>query len=166
MNILIDPGFMEIKIVRMKKEDVKEVTDIERLSFISPWSESSFLNELRNEVSYSFVAKVEIEGREIVAGYIIFWIVGSEAHILNIAVHPRFRRRGIGKKLLLHALKYSLIKGVEDVYLEVRVSNIPAIRLYEALGFVQLGIRPHYYADNGEDAIIMAFNRKNAAINL
>jgi ribosomal-protein-alanine N-acetyltransferase len=156
---------MDVKISRMQEKDINEIVNIEKLSFISPWSKSSFLNELRNEVSYSFVAKTKIEGCKIVVGYIIFWIVCNEAHILNIAVHPYFRRKGIGRKLLIYALKCSLIKNVEDIYLEVRSSNIPAIKLYEGLGFVSLGIRPHYYMDNGEDAIIMAFNFKDASIS-
>jgi len=156
----------------MTVDDLEGVLEIERVSFPSPWPRSQFERELKNPLSYAFTAKVASpspislspEGREEgegegeglrIIGYVIFWLVGDEAHILNIAVHPGFRRRGIAKALLSFTLELLLKKGGKGVFLEVRRSNLAARRLYKGFGFKEIGVRKGYYTDNQEDAIVM-----------
>ncbi len=137
----------------MRHGDLGGVLEIERLSFPEPWSRAQFERELSNPVSCQFVASVDAESGGIVAGYIIFWIVYGEAHILNIAVHPAFRRRGIAKELLSHSLDHMRFVGVSEVYLEVRRSNEAALSLYRGFGFEKVFVRRNYYGD--EDAVVM-----------
>ncbi len=137
----------------MAPGDLKDVLEIERLSFPEPWSRAQFEREFLNPVSCQFAACLSSEGKEKVAGYIIFWIVYGEAHILNIAVHPDFRRRGIAKGLLNYSLDLMRERGVCEVYLEVRRSNAAALNLYRSAGFEKIYIRRNYYGD--EDAVVM-----------
>ena len=136
----------------MKLGDVDEVLAIERESFLTPWSRFAFLSELlENERAVYLVARCN--GR--VAGYVGMWRVADEGHITNLAVHPAFRRRGVGRTLLGAICDLAEAQRLARMTLEVRVSNINAQRLYESFGFASAGIRPGYYQDNNEDAIIM-----------
>ncbi|MBE3582121.1 MAG: ribosomal protein S18-alanine N-acetyltransferase [Thermoanaerobacteraceae bacterium] len=129
-----------------------EVLAIERASFPSPWPRSSFLNELlTNDCARYYVC---LEGDRVV-GYAGMWIILDEAHITNIAVHPAYRGRRLGELLLRTLMQEAARLGADRMTLEVRVSNLPAQRLYARLGFVRAGIRKGYYNDNHEDAIIM-----------
>jgi ribosomal-protein-alanine N-acetyltransferase len=90
-------------------------------------------------------------------GYVIYWVIADEMHILNLAVHPVQRRQGIARALLTAALTQSRDQGAAVVWLEVRPSNTAALALYHSFGFEEIGVRPGYYTDNGEDALILAF---------
>jgi len=91
-------------------------------------------------------------------GYIIYWVVAGEMHLLNLAVHPTHRRRGIARALLTAALEEARSQGADVVWLEVRPSNAAALALYQSFGFEEIGVRPGYYSDNGEDALLYAFS--------
>lgn len=143
---------MKIKLTQMTEDDMDEVLDIEKLSFPSPWSKRLFLDELANPNSRIILAKDE-KGRTL--GFVCFWIVADEAHILNIAVHPGFRMHGIAKRLIDHIIGFSKDVGVNYFALEVRHLNKTAIELYKGFGFKVAGIRKGYYADTGEDAVLM-----------
>lgn len=142
----------KFSIREMTLEDVQRICDIEGACFPSPWTEASFINELMtNKLAVYYVA--EVSG--VVVGYLGVWNILDEGHITNVAVHPDYRGKGYGIALVKHLQKASLKVGVKWLTLEVRVGNIPAIHLYEKLGFENQGIRKKYYQDNGEDAMIM-----------
>lgn len=146
---------MTLKIRRMTLADVPAVYEIDRLSFSLPWTERSFRYEVtENLTSRPWVA--ELDGR--VVGMLVLWVVLDEAHIATIATHPAYRRQGIGERLLVHALKAAYAEGVRRAFLEVRVSNLAAQALYRKYGFVVDGIRPQYYRDTNEDALVMSLN--------
>ena len=131
--------------------DLDQVMVIERASFPFPWSMRFFLEELRVEYARSLVA--EIKGR--IVGYVLFWLLPDVIDVHNVAVHTEFRRRGIGRVLLEHVAEEGRQRKLMQVTLEVRESNIPAQRLYDSMGFRKTDIRKGYYADNGEDALVM-----------
>lgn len=135
----------------MRYEDLDAVLEIER-SFSAPWTRDMFLQELRaGEVSENRV--VEVEGE--VAGYVLWWYVADEVHIVNLAVSPRLRRRGLARRLLEAVFARARTRRMCIATLEVRFHNHAAIQLYETLGFQRVAIRKSYYADNGEDALVM-----------
>ena len=138
-------------IVRMNESHVKAVAELEKICFSDPWSENSVASELKNKLALWVVA--EEDGS--VAGYIGSQTCGDESDVMNVAVHPDFRRRGIGEALV-NALVEEL-KSIESrcLTLEVRASNVPAITLYEKLGFAEIGRRKNYYRNPKEDALIM-----------
>jgi len=145
-------GAEDVQILRMQPSDLDEVLAIERVSFPTPWSRGAFMAELFDS-SRSCYLVAKLNGR--VVGYIGVWLILDEAHITNIAVHPCYRRRGIGRKLLRSMMRVAASRGAKRMTLEVRASNIGAQRLYEQLGFTSVGVRRGYYHDNNEDAIIM-----------
>jgi ribosomal-protein-alanine N-acetyltransferase len=136
----------------MTVADLPAVQLIERASFSTPWPPQAYRQELEtNRLAHYLVATL---GAEIVA-YGGVWLMVDEAHITTFAVHPRFRRRRIGERLLLALMDLSVDRHAREATLEVRLSNLAARRLYEKYGFRPVGIRPRYYSDNGEDALIM-----------
>lgn len=141
----------EVFIRDMNESDLPAVLEIERISFTIPWSVNSFVNELRNLYSITKVAVIE----DNVIGYICAYHIIDESHILNLAVHPDFRRCGIATKLVKEVLGELEGKGCRFIYLEVRVSNLVARNFYARLGFKEVGVRRNYYSSPGEDAIIM-----------
>lgn len=141
----------ELILREMREDDLPEILKIERESFSTPWSEYSFLNEIYKKYAISRVAMFE---RNIV-GYICTNYVLHEAHILNLAVHPDFRRQGIATVLMDEALKELKKKGCVFIYLEVRASNISAIKFYELFKFKVVDVRKKYYIDPNEDALLM-----------
>lgn len=142
----------EVTFRTMTAEDIAEVGIIERLSFGTPWSEESFLSELLyNQLAYYYV----LEYDEHVIAYGGLWTIAGEGHITNIAVHPGFRGNGLGRTLVVKMLMAGEENGCGKFTLEVRPANIAAVRLYESLGFKGVGVRPKYYQDTGEDALIM-----------
>jgi ribosomal-protein-alanine N-acetyltransferase len=134
---------------------MRPIWDIEKLSFPSPWSRYCFLSELSNPVSTTLVAGPPAPEPWQVWGYIIYWVAAGEMHILNLAVHPDLRCRGIARALLTEALRLARLQKAAGAWLEVRSSNRPAQALYESFGFTEVGLRPRYYADTQEDALIM-----------
>jgi [ribosomal protein S18]-alanine N-acetyltransferase len=136
----------------MTTADVEDVIAIERASFRFPWSTRFFLDELQVDCAHSILA--EVDGR--IVGYVLFWILAEEVDIHNIAVHPDFRRQGIGRLLLEQVVAAARRQERLRVTLDVRCSNAVAQSLYFSLGFVARGLRKGYYSDNGEDALVMA----------
>ena len=134
--------------------DLNDVMAIEMASFPSPWSRKLFEEEIGRTFSDAVVV-VEEPGGEVV-GYSICWTVGEESHLLNIAVRPDARGRGIGRALLKECLRRAARAGARRIFLEVRPSNQQAIRIYRREGFRFVGIREGYYTDTGEDAIVFS----------
>ena len=128
-----------------------QIAQLEALCFSDPWSENSIAQELTNPLSF-WLAAVE-DGK--VAGYIGSQTVMGETDMMNVAVHPDFRRRGVGQNLILSLVEAMRARQSHSLTLEVRASNTPAIRLYEKLGFSQVGKRSGYYRNPKEDALIL-----------
>lgn len=142
----------ELEYRKMVLGDLDRVMEIEHRSFTLPWSREAYENELStNHFASYLVACYE----EQVVGYAGMWVILDEAHITNIAIDPAFRGRRLGERLMQEMMVQSMARGAERMTLEVRVSNLPAQRLYEKLGFVSHGVRKGYYTDNNEDAMIM-----------
>ena len=137
----------------MQFGDLDEVVALERESFGDPWHREAFLAEIRGapRVRWPVVAFCP-DG---LAGYVIAWFVADEAQVANLAVAPSQRGRGLGRRLLEAVLEEARERGCRSVHLEVRPSNTVALSLYESAGFRQVGRRRHYYADTGEDALVM-----------
>jgi ribosomal-protein-alanine N-acetyltransferase len=145
-----------ITIEPMKKEDIDQVLAIEQASFSQPWSRNLFLSEFRSfRVSTLLVALADDPGIRKVAGYIVYWNVENEMHILNLAVASEYRQRGIGRQLVLAGIKGASRNGATRAFLEVRASNSVARKLYSGLGFSGSFIRRSYYDAPVEDAVIM-----------
>jgi ribosomal-protein-alanine N-acetyltransferase len=142
-------------ISEMEENHLEQVMEIERGSFPTPWSEKMFLEELTSPLSFHFVASQQKKQQNLVLSYIIFGMLKEEVHILNLATHPAFRRLGIAQSLLLFALDFSYRRGGILYLLEAREKNQAALHLYRKAGFVSRGVRKKYYADTGEDAILM-----------
>jgi ribosomal-protein-alanine N-acetyltransferase len=141
----------------MQMEDIEQVVAIDQLSFSLPWPANSYRFELlENKTSRLWLAELQKNGSpaQIVA-MIVVWLIVDEAHIATIAVHPQFRRLGIGRRLLAFSLNNAIQQGMHTVTLEVRAGNLAAQNLYRQFGFVIAGIRHRYYQDNQEDALIM-----------
>lgn len=139
----------------MGNKDLPEVMAIEKESFLSPWTEGMFRDELKVRHSQCLVARMSRRENIIVCGYIIFWIVADEAHLHNLAVKKELRKQGLAQQFLAVMKEISKQVGVKAQTLEVRESNMEAINLYRKCGFVVKGRRPLYYTDTQEDALIM-----------
>ena len=146
-----------MKIRRMTVADVSQVHAIEADTFATPWSRQSFLDEMeRNACARYLVAEDE---RGDILAYGGAWIIFDEGHVTNVAVARPHRGKGIGKALMLALMQYAANLGTAYLTLEVRRSNAVARKLYEDLGFAELGVRKHYYEDNGEDALLLVCDR-------
>ncbi len=143
---------LNIEVTPTTVEHIDDIMEVEKLSFKIPWSRESFFDELtKNEFAIYFSAAVE----DRVVGYAGMWKVFDEGHITNIAVHPQYRGNGIGSRLLENLIEKAKNTGIIRMTLEVRKGNLAARGLYKKYGFDAGGLRKAYYADNGEDAIIM-----------
>jgi len=142
---------LDIETRDMVAVDLEDVLVIERASFPTPWSSSIFLGEMEYPFCHDLVALVG--GR--IVGYICFAIVCDEIHIRNLAVHRDWKRRGVASRLLSRMIAISSAEGARYGTLEVRRSNTAALELYKRFGFVVEGIRPSYYSETCEDALIM-----------
>jgi ribosomal-protein-alanine N-acetyltransferase len=143
---------VRLAVEAMRVEDLAAVQEIERLSFTTPWPPHAYRTELEsNRLAHYLV--VRADGR--VVAYAGMWLMVDEAHITTFAVHPAWRRQGIAARLLLVLLDLALGRHAREATLEVRLSNIAARRLYEKFGFRPVGVRPRYYSDDNEDALIM-----------
>lgn len=141
-----------LAIESMTHDDLAAVHEIERASFTTPWPSYAYRNELdSNRLAHYLVVRV---GRTAVA-YGGLWLLVDEAHVTTFAVDPAWRRQRIGERLILALLDLAIAREAREATLEVRLSNLPARRLYEKYGFQPVGIRPHYYSDDREDALIM-----------
>lgn len=144
-----------LQIRKMTEADLEQVVSIDQVSFSLPWPPRSFDYEVSdNHVSRAWVA--ELDGR--VVAMMVGWLMVDELHIATIATHPEYRKRGIGRKLLVHAVDAARSEGIVRAFLEVREGNAAAINMYHGLGFVEDGRREGYYADNHEDAILMSLD--------
>lgn len=138
-------------IEKMQIQHVPQVVALEKQCFSDPWSEKSIASELVNDLAFWLVA---LEG-ETVAGYVGSQTVMGESDMMNIAVHPDFRRQGIAEALVETLITELREQGSRCLTLEVRSSNDPAKQLYQKLGFIQIGKRPNYYFNPREDALIL-----------
>jgi ribosomal-protein-alanine N-acetyltransferase len=150
----------DVRIEPMGQADLDAVLEIERASFPTPWSRQAFVHELeRNRAASLWVARAErpgdAAGAGAVVGYLCLWAVADEIHVTNLAVDPAWRGEGIGRLLLATLLVRHRAVGARRAFLEVRPDNVEARRLYEGLGFHQVGRRRGYYVDTGEDALLL-----------
>ncbi|MDN4594570.1 ribosomal protein S18-alanine N-acetyltransferase [Polycladomyces subterraneus] len=136
----------------MKMADLPMIMEVERASFPTPWPKEAFVNELLHS-PFAHYTVVTVDGE--IAGYCGMWIVVDEAHITNIAIHPKYRGKKLGQATLAYMKRLARLLGADKMTLEVRVSNHVAQHVYRKLGFEAKGIRPRYYSDNQEDALIM-----------
>lgn len=137
---------------RMREADLPRVMEIEQAAFAQPWTEDLVRRELAHEFSTVLLATDGPEGP--VAGFAIAWLVHDELHVLNVAVAPEARRRGVGRAVLEEIEGRGWAQGARVAMLEVRRGNAPAIALYRSHGYREVGLRPRYYPD-GEDALVM-----------
>ena len=143
---------LKVQIEPMTLDDLPAVHAIERASFTTPWPDDAYRSEiLTNRLATYLVVRVG----QTVVGFAGIWMMVDEAHITTFAVDPAWRRQGIGGRLLLAVMDAAVARHAREATLEVRLSNVPARRLYEQYGFRPVGLRPRYYTDNGEDALIM-----------
>jgi ribosomal-protein-alanine N-acetyltransferase len=157
----------KLEVRRMRADDLEEVMVIEKACFRHPWSTELFRRELEHDWSTILVmveplAPIAVPGKagtglvgERVLAFIIFWLVHDEVHILNVAVAPEARRRGIARTLMTEAEKRAYAANAALMTLEVRRSNTSALDLYREFDYRAVGVRPNYYVDEGEDAIVM-----------
>jgi ribosomal-protein-alanine N-acetyltransferase len=139
------------RIRRAEGADVSALTNIERRCFSDPWSEAGIRESIQSETTIALVAE-NLEGE---LGYLMARLSGEEGEILNLAVLPGHRRQGVGRRLLEQGLALLIGSGVREAYLEVRESNRAARDLYLGFGFRPVGMRPHYYRNPAEDALVL-----------
>lgn len=140
-----------ILITRVTENDIDDIILIENESFFFPWKRETFEAELMNTYSQFYIVKE----RDVSVGFIIYWDIPYEIHLINIAVRPEYRREGIGSLLLTQMINYARSSSKQIITLEVRASNYGAIQFYKRFGFKEAYIREKYYIDNDEDAIVM-----------
>ncbi len=139
----------------MEERHLDAVSALERLCFAAPWTKTMFEDDVvRNPLSRYLVLLDRADPEQVVA-YAGYWKIFDEGHITNVAVHPAWRRQGVGTYLMRLLIDLAAAEGIRDMTLEVRPSNEAARALYRRMGFAAEGRRPHYYADNGEDALIL-----------
>lgn len=139
------------QILRMQKEDIDRVLKIEQASFSQPYSRELFEEELFLDLAHPCVMKTS----ETLVGFMDYWIIKDEMHLITIAIDPSYRRLGLGSKFVDYLVNQAEKKQVKKIFLDVRKSNVAAIALYEKFDFLKIGIRKKYYSDNNEDAIVM-----------
>ena len=150
---------MNLTIRKMTVEDIQAVVELDQKSFSLPWPERSFRFELTdNPASRCWVA--DVDGK--LVGMIVVWLIVDEAHVATLATHPDYRRQGIGRRLLAHALLHMIPDGARRSFLEVRESNFAAQEMYRKFGYEVTGRRRRYYRDNDEDAILMNLDSLDA----
>jgi ribosomal-protein-alanine N-acetyltransferase len=145
---------MDVIVERLRSSaDLDGILEVERMSFSNPTSREWYEGELgRPEVCFIYVLRVP---ERWVAGFCAFWRVADQIHINNLAIHPACRRRGLGRRLLAHVLEEADRLGATHATLEVRRSNVGAQRLYESAGFRVTAVRPAYYTQPIEDALVL-----------
>lgn len=146
------PQSQPFRLETMKRRHMRDVLAIERAVYVRPWSAALFFSEISQKKTRYYL--VALEGEHIL-GYAGLMVHAADGHITNIAVHPDHQGRGIGARLMFEMALEARNRGARQVALEVRVANWPAQRLYSWFGFRPLGIRRNYYAETGEDALVM-----------
>lgn len=144
---------VELNFRTISEADIEAAYALECDNFSRPWPKSAFV-EIVDKKDADYYLVEDKENNKLVGGCVVFQIL-DEGDIFNVAVSKDYRGNGIATELIEYAIKQSEIKGIKDFTLEVRVSNIPAIRVYEKNGFVEEGIRPGFYEEPKEDALIM-----------
>ena len=140
-------------IVPMTERDVPAVLAVAEASFARPWTRDELEKELARDWA---VLRVLRPGQGApVASFVALWVVRDEIHVLSIATHPAARRRGYARYIMEEVLSLARARHVRWVTLEVRRRNVAALGLYKGLGFAAIGVRPRYYVEDGEDAIVM-----------
>jgi len=154
---MADRGSPDLTIEPMTRDDLPEVLAIEVSSFALPWTEEMFATDLaQGTLAAVLVGRLPRAGTPPpIAGYICVWVVSDELHVNNMAVHPRWRRRGVAKALLQAALDHGRAGGARSAFLEVRASNVAAQGLYRQFRFAPVGVRERYYTHPVEDAVVM-----------
>lgn len=142
---------MPLEFLLMTENDIPAVMAIEQMAYSSPWAESVYRQELKNDLVRFFVVKHEAQ----ILGYSGIWQMGDAIHIGTLVSHPQVRRQGIGELLLMNTITQAYALQATEITLEVRPSNQAARNLYTKYGFIDVGRRKRYYPDTGEDAIIM-----------
>ena len=143
---------VRLVVAPMALDDLPQVHRIEEASFHTPWPDEAYRNEIQtNRLATYLVVRHEDD----VVAYGGIWLMVDEAHITTFAVDPAWRRQRVGETLLLALLDVAIARHAREATLEVRLSNVPARRLYEKYGFRPVGLRPNYYSDDREDALIM-----------
>jgi ribosomal-protein-alanine N-acetyltransferase len=143
---------LKIRLAPMHGDDLDAVQRIERASFTTPWPAYAYRQEIEtNRLAHYIVARAADD----IVGFAGMWMMVDQAHITTFAVDPKWRRKGIGAQMVRALLQMARPLGARQANLEVRLSNLAARRLYEKFGFRPVGIRPRYYSDDGEDALIM-----------
>jgi ribosomal-protein-alanine N-acetyltransferase len=137
--------------------DLRSVLEIEELSFAHPWHESTFRGEMQHR-PISFPLVVVHTTLNKIIGYVIFWVIGEDVQINNIAIHPDFRGMGVGEQVLRQVIEQVRFRGARLITLEVRPSNSAALALYKKLGFRLMGIRRGYYTIPPEDALVLGLH--------
>ncbi len=141
-----------VDVAPMTAADIPAVVEIERRSFPTPWPRDAYHHELdHNRTAVYMVARRD----DAIVGYAGMWVVMDEAHVTTIAVDPPARGQGIGERLLIALIDRASERGARWIQLEVRRANVVAQNLYRKYGFRDVGVRRHYYSDNGEDAVVM-----------
>ena len=150
-----DAGHVRLR--DMRTDDIPQVAALDHLSFADPWPQGSFEYELKaNDFSLCLVAEDPdaVEGGNIV-GALVIWLIVDEAHIATIAIHPNYRHRGVGRRLLAEGLLQAADRGAVKSLLEVRSGNTDALHLYYGFGYKAVGLRPNYYPTEQEDALLL-----------
>jgi len=147
---IINKVELKLKYLPLQEEHLDRIIEIENLSYSQPWSKGLFERELSLPISNFFVAYLA----ETMVGYGCFWRVEDEAHLINIAVHPKYRSKGVGRNMLDFLTEEMQKQGLKKILLEVRKNNQSAIGLYGSCGFKTVGLREKYY-NNTEDAVLM-----------
>jgi [ribosomal protein S18]-alanine N-acetyltransferase len=145
------PQELLVQPAQMQPSDLEDVLAIERTSFASPWSRDMFYEEMENRNARVVVFR--LEGK--IIGYICFWVVLDEAHLMNIAVHPEQRGKGYGKAIMVYLESVCQQEGLNRLLLEVGRRNASARSLYKKFGFSSIGFRKQYYAAIKDDALVM-----------
>jgi len=157
MRQLVEPAPFEIRTLRPK--DLDAVMEIQRASFKNPWSVELFRKEMSHDWSTILLAEQGLAGGgRRLYGFLIFWLVHDELHVLNVATAPEARRQGVARTLLDTALTRGRQHGCALATLEVRRSNEAALALYRRFGFRPVGVRPNYYVEESEDAVVMVLD--------
>ena len=142
-----------LSVIDMKPCHAERVAELEKISFSSPWSVSALLDSLEKSYSLFLVAQNEDK----LLGYVGSYCLGGECAITNVAVFPEHKKTGVGTSLICELISRAKEQGLEQISLEVRTQNTPAVKFYEKLGFVTVGTRPSFYTDPRDDAYVMIY---------